>query len=485
MAGSTLSPPGHTTLWLTTTASTPLGTYTCTVTGTASGQVQTAPVVLRVSDPDFDLAASPGSRAALAGAPARYTLNLDAISGFDAPVTLELGGAPAGASLAWSQNPVTPTTSAYVTVTTAAGTPLGAYTLTITGTGGGQTHSTQATLNVNSGVFLPVVLRSYPASGTALEESTIRAAAGPDELVILAIGISDYENMPWLSGAGRAGAPGGDIDHGVRGAVKIVQEFRAQSDCPMVTATVSIAQCQACYHKLLLDAQATKAAIHAAIVNWLDQHETQDSTVILYFSGHGMYAPDDDGDDGDGYDEFLVPYDIDSSDGINWDEDMAIRDDELAAWLSVLESQRVVVLVDSCFSGGIIDASEALARGLGAPIMTAAQWQNSLAQDVEGSGRLILTASTEGQPSWEFGELQDGAFTYYFREALRTPSADENGNGWISAEEAYRYLDSLVDDYVWANTSPQTHQNPQLYDGILGDLDLIQVTTPPASCPWP
>ena len=69
-------------------------------------------------------------------------------------------------------------------------------------------------------------------------------------------------------------------------------------------------------------------------------------------------------------------------------------------------------------------------------------------------------------------------FTYYLVEALHSPGADENSNGWISAEEAHRYLDGRVDSYVWNHTSPRVHQNPQIGDGVGGEVDI----TRPVSC---
>jgi uncharacterized caspase-like protein len=239
---------------------------------------------------------------------------------------------------------------------------------------------------------------------------------------------------------------------------------------------------------LLLDSQASKAAIHSAIVNWLDPLEDENTTVVIFFSGHGMYAPDDNGDENDPYDEFIVPHEIEwDATQSRWRQEMAIRDDELAQWLSVLESQHVVVILDSCFSGGMIDVrSGQSARGLGQkpPVpeaMTAALWRDGFAQDIEGPGRIVLAASAEAQSSWEFGALKNGVFTYYLLEAMTSPSADTNGNGWISAEEAFAYAASRVDNYVWTHTG--THQNPQMSDGVSGEVDLTQPGAPVGLCP--
>src|SRR5262245_17828782 len=59
----------------------------------------------------------------------------------------------------------------------------------------------------------------------------------------------------------------------------------------------------------LLDADATKANMVAAIRKLVSGAASGDVVVITY-SGHGTYAPDENGDEPDGLDEALCPYDI-------------------------------------------------------------------------------------------------------------------------------------------------------------------------------
>ena len=54
--------------------------------------------------------------------------------------------------------------------------------------------------------------------------------------------------------------------------------------------------------KLLLDAQATKAAMVSAITGLVGSAQSGD-TVAITFSGHGTYAPDKNNDESDGLDE--------------------------------------------------------------------------------------------------------------------------------------------------------------------------------------
>jgi len=228
--------------------------------------------------------------------------------------------------------------------------------------------------------------------------------------------------------------------------------------------------------KLLLDSQATKFNIYDAITGWLDAREEANDLVIFFFSGHGGQLVDYNGDESDGYDEYLFPYD-----------EYLIQDDELDMWLDNLDSNQVVVIVDSCYSGGLIGVASVEASLEGARckclppvggVRGDAMVGDGFAKDVDQSGRLVLTASSEDQSSWEFDALQHGAFTYYLLEALETVSADVNSNSWVSGEESYDYLRDRVDNYVYDHTGSiqggPYHQNPQESDNITGEADLTQ-----------
>jgi hypothetical protein len=428
-------------------------------------------------EPGFDLTIVPDSLSVSPGNSTSSVVYLTARSGFADSVTLDVGGLPISATHEWGTNSVMPTNSTVLTITTTADTPGGVHALTITGTGGGIVQSTQATLEVRAPgppatttIYLPVVLKNYLPSVTTSSVSR----------VALVIGISDYEHMDPVTGT-RAGAPGNDTLYST-------YDLYDSEDIFLTAGAFDSANSIS-----LSDVQATKAAIHAAIVNRLDPLEDENTVVVIPFSGHGMYAPDDDGDENDAYDEFIVPHEIEWDPIEGWRYEMAISDDELQSWLSVLESQHIVILIDSCFSGGMIEITgtqtigtkglswQPAAQGK----VTAAQWRDGFTRDIQGSGRVVLTASAEDQPSWESGELKNGVFTYYLLEALRSPSADANSNGWISAEEAYDYLDDRVDDYVWENVNPPHtyNQNPQVSDGVSGEVDLTQLGGAIDPCP--
>lgn len=95
----------------------------------------------------------------------------------------------------------------------------------------------------------------------------------------------------------------------------------------------------------ILDKQATGDAIRKAIKALVTQAKRGDLVVVQY-SGHGSFVPDDDGDEPDGTDECLCPYDI-SSKG-------PITDDEMFELFSARQQGvKVFMISDSCHSGTV------------------------------------------------------------------------------------------------------------------------------------
>lgn len=205
--------------------------------------------------------------------------------------------------------------------------------------------------------------------------------------------------------------------------------------------------------RMRIDSAATEATIQSDITSWLASREYANDLVVFFFSGHGSRG---------GGHEYLVAYDD------------VIRDDELDTWLDTLDSTHVVVIADSCYSGGLIGAlllEDVRCKCLPPP---PGMEGNTLGGDgflknVSQPGRLVLTASAVDEPSVEIGSpFNHGLFSYYLLEALGTSSADTNdSNGWVSGEESYDYLYTRV-----VGVYPAQH--PQESDGITGEVDLTQ-----------
>lgn len=141
---SSVSGSGSSTLGVNTSSSTPTGTYTLTVTATSGALTHTAPVTLVVAD--FSISASPSSQTVSRGSKTSYTVNVSPQGPFSAQVTFSVSGLPARTSAAFSPTSVVGSGSSTLTVSVKKPAIIGTYGLTISATGGGITHSANATL---------------------------------------------------------------------------------------------------------------------------------------------------------------------------------------------------------------------------------------------------------------------------------------------------------------------------------------------------
>lgn len=95
----------------------------------------------------------------------------------------------------------------------------------------------------------------------------------------------------------------------------------------------------------LLDRQATGRAMRQAVQQTVGMAKPGD-LVAIHYSGHGSYVPDNDGDEPDGTDECLCPYDINANG--------PVTDDELLQLYGARANNvKLVMFSDSCHSGTV------------------------------------------------------------------------------------------------------------------------------------
>jgi uncharacterized membrane protein len=139
---------GSSTLAVNTATSTPYGTYTLTITATSGTLIYSTQVKLVVNA--FLVAATPTSRTILQGTSTTYSVSVSPSSGFTGNVSFSISGLPSGATASFTPTSVVGSGSSTLTVNTATSTPPGIYTLTVKGTSGALTYSTQIKLAVNA-----------------------------------------------------------------------------------------------------------------------------------------------------------------------------------------------------------------------------------------------------------------------------------------------------------------------------------------------
>ena len=183
---------------------------------------------------------------------------------------------------------------------------------------------------------------------------------------------------------------------------------------------------------------ATAGAMKKNLESWLPNNVQDDSTVVFYYSGHG--SPD--AATGQAY---LVPWDGDPQ----YLKDTAYPLKRVYENLGALKAKRVLVVLDSCFSGQ--KGRSVLAQGT-RPLVT------KIELGVPAEGKIVsLTASNGDQISGTLPEQGHGAFTYYFLKGLNGDAAGADGS--VTIEGLYDFLAPKVSD---AARSQNRDQTPQL-----------------------
>jgi len=142
---------GNSTMTVTVASNAAPGSYTITVTGTGGGITHTSTVTLTVTAPAFAISASPTAVFVVQGSRGTTTISTTASGGFDSAIALSAAGQPTGVTVSF--NPmsigVPGSGSSTMTMTVASNTTPGSYTITVTATGGGITHTSPVTLIVD------------------------------------------------------------------------------------------------------------------------------------------------------------------------------------------------------------------------------------------------------------------------------------------------------------------------------------------------
>ncbi len=139
-------------LTIQTSSSTPIGTYTFTVIGTAFGKTHSATASLIVEEEpppfDFSINVSPSLLEINIGDKKDCTVTVNLISGSTQVVSLSMSGSPSDVSSSISPTSGNPTYTATATFDASSTSSTGSHTITFTGTGGGVTKEATLTLTI-------------------------------------------------------------------------------------------------------------------------------------------------------------------------------------------------------------------------------------------------------------------------------------------------------------------------------------------------
>jgi metacaspase-1 len=256
------------------------------------------------------------------------------------------------------------------------------------------------------------------ASATGVGPYTVQVKLTPPPATVskraLCVGISDYKSISDLS--------------------------LCDEDANAIAAVLRSAGWQV---TTLIDAQATKAGIEAAI----RKLAPGGGQFMFTFSGHGTQV---------GNDGALCAWDCSDTGGL-------VASPDLNSAVTAASTTQMSFIFDSCHSGGLI--SRAMNSGKKARF-----WKHPrsgtpdprvgavMARQVGAGNRVVLTGSTWAQYSYELSELGHGALTYSVLKAFANTQLDTNGNRFISMEESTDFVVKTVIENV-------DNQTPQFYDG--------------------
>ena len=173
---------------------------------------------------------------------------------------------------------------------------------------------------------------------------------------------------------------------------------------------------------------------------WLPNNVEKDSTVFVYYSGHGAPNPKS----GDAY---LVPYDGDPS----FIAETGYSLKRMYDALGKLPAKEIIVALDSCFSGA--GGRSVIAKG-SRPLVMNLQTAAALPANMT-----VLSASSSEQISSTYDEKGHGLFTYFMLKGIKNEDVVKP-DGSIAISDLFGYIKPQVERI--ARKQYNNEQTPQL-----------------------
>lgn len=175
---------------------------------------------------------------------------------------------------------------------------------------------------------------------------------------------------------------------------------------------------------------------------------TQDDTVFIFYSGHGMYGQD-------GY--YLTSHDTKLEDN-SIVSGTGLHERELLEKIQAIRANRILLIFNACHSGEISPESlgneEELSKNF--------PEQTATALLATGEGRIIITACRDKQKSYFLRDAEMTIFAQSLTDGLRGQGIDSK-QGYISVFDLYNYIFNSVSTEVerlWG--SYKVKQEPEL-----------------------
>lgn len=262
-------------------------------------------------------------------------------------------------------------------------------------------------------------------SDRAIALSEIKSGLAPDgkgRLWAVVIGVSNYKNLR--------------TEEQLRFAHRDAEEFAAFLQSPSGGGFPST------QIKVLLNEEASIAAMRTALGTWLPRSAEPNDVVYIFFAGHGIVEQSSDGyllaSDSDPQNLYATALPISELDRIVTER---------------LHSRIAVVIADACHSGKIGLAS----RGTAEEVLIN-RYLDEMGKSGTGNFRLLASRADERSyedTRWGGGH---GVFTHFLLEGLKG-AGDRDKDGVVRAGELLDYLSQVVPEQTTALQHPRAAGN--------------------------
>jgi len=203
----------------------------------------------------------------------------------------------------------------------------------------------------------------------------------------------------------------------------------------------------------LLNENATKEEIIKSL-RLIQTKAKKEDTVVIFIATHGEAVKKE-----DAFEYYIIPHDIDE----NNISETAVSMKEIREIVSGIKSDKKVIFIDTCYSGGISRRDKTRI-----PQHTV----EALFNEMSSENFVMISSSQPDQPSFECDRLQQGVFTHFLLRGLTGNVESRNGN--VELYTLYTFLFESVDRY--AQTYFKNSQKPKLFGSITGLFHLPLLT---------
>jgi hypothetical protein len=204
----------------------------------------------------------------------------------------------------------------------------------------------------------------------------------------------------------------------------------------------------------------TKAQMKADL-STIAAEASADSTVLIYFSGHGASYKNT---------AYIIPYEgISDDSNLTADLSTWISPSDLSSMLSVLPTKNIIVIFDTCNSGGFVSSGSATDASpsdystmpsIDAFSTAMAKFGSLLESNAKASGEkspIVISAAGSAESSYDGSG--NGVFTGYLLKAAT--KGDDDDDGYVTTTEAYYYARERIKEWDSSLTSYDNY-----HDGV-------------------